>query len=51
MTTLKTSIITLFFAIATTALAQGPNNSGTYYSAADGQKGAEQPIADHHLGL
>jgi endonuclease I len=49
MTTLKTSIITLFFAIATTALAQGPNNSGTYYSAADGQKGAELKTALHNI--
>lgn len=31
------------------ALAQGPNNSGTYYSAADSQKGAALKTALHNI--
>jgi len=37
--------IALWLAAATTLWAQGPNNSGTYYSAANGQKGAELKTA------
>ena len=37
------TITALLFAI--TAWAQGPNESGTYYSAADGKKGAELKTA------
>ena len=41
-----TSIFTLaLLAISSNSFAQGPNNSGTYYQAADGKKGAELKTA------
>jgi hypothetical protein len=36
----KLSSFLLFSLLAVSAWAQGPNNSGTYYQAADGKKGA-----------
>lgn len=41
-----TSIFTLaLLAVSSNSFAQGPNNSGTYYQAADGKKGAELKTA------
>ena len=41
-----TSIFTLaLLAVSSHSFAQGPNNSGTYYQAADGKKGAELKTA------
>ena len=45
----KTILVTLLLAIATAATAQGPNNSGTYYRAADGQKGAALKTALYNI--
>ena len=43
---LYTSIFTLaLLAISSPIFAQGPNDSGTYYQAADGKKGAELKTA------
>ena len=42
-------LLTAFIAVSLSALAQGPNNSGTYYKNANGKKGAELKTALYNI--
>lgn len=42
-------LFTAFIAVSLSALAQGPNNSGTYYKNANGKKGAELKTALYNI--
>ena len=46
---MKKILILLLLVIATSAVAQGPNDSGDYYKAADGQKGQALKTALHNI--